>query len=136
MEDSNDNEKNILDRNILLDMEEQRQNLQLKSAAISLTAYKDLKIEREKNIQLFFEEKEKDSIFEETKLEFEILNKKIERRDAVIKNLKMNIVANRILGKHGDDVELRVKANALSLEEQVGDYLLIYSYTYLWMAVW
>jgi hypothetical protein len=104
---------------ILSAMEENRQKLQIKSAQMSLTAYKDFRVEKERTNKLDILEKEKNSTVVDTELEFVILNRMIKRRDEVIKNLRKNVVEEVILGKQGEHEEKRAKAIKSNQEEQV-----------------
>lgn len=103
---------------ILAVMEENRQNLQLKKAQMSLLHYKDFKVEKEKNNQQVTSERERNHPMEEKQLEFIILNRKIQRRDVVIKNLRRNVVEEMMVGKRGDADEIRAKILESNQEEE------------------
>jgi DNA repair exonuclease SbcCD ATPase subunit len=72
----------------------------------------------EKNNQQVTSERERNHPMEEKQLEFMILNRKIQRRNVVIKNLRRNVVEEVMVGKRGDADEIRAKNLESNQEEE------------------
>ena len=104
---------------IFAEMEEKRQKLQIKSAQMSLSAYKEFRLEKDRNNQNIIMEKEKNLPLEQAQLEFVILNRKILRRDMIIRNLRRNVAEENVLARQGENDEIVNRTMESNQEEKV-----------------
>ena len=104
---------------IFAEMEDKRQKLQIKSAQMSLSAYKEFRIEKDKNNLNTILEKERNSPLEQAQLEHISLSKKIQRRDIIIRNLRRNVAEDNVLARQGETDEIISRALESNQEEKV-----------------
>ena len=104
---------------IFAEMEEKRQKLQIKSAQMSLSAYKEFRVEKDKNNQNFILEKEKNIHLEQAQMEHISLCKKIQRRDIIINKLRRNVAEENVLSRQGENEEILSRAHESNQEEKV-----------------
>ena len=102
-------------------MEENRQLLAIKSAQVSLANYRDFRSQTEKG---YFEklsalENEKADPLQQARIEIDLLNKKLQRRDEIIRALRRSVLEDVVLSKQGDIEDLLARmSESFQVEEE------------------